>query len=212
MEPRVPTGCFWVSRTKTMPDAPDVIRAFIEVPLPDAIRVFLEKIQAELKISGIKAAWPNPDTFHLTLKFLGPVSKDRLSAVRTVMEQFSGYCPNLFLTVGRIGVFPGVRNARVIWTDIGGQIRRLTDIFKELDRALRSLDFPGQPWRFSPHITLGRIKSRVSPGVMIPLLKRFENIRSEKFKATGLILYQSRLTSEGAIHTRLFEVKLTDLR
>lgn len=191
-----------------MPDPSDAIRAFIAVPLPDAIRFFLGKIQSELKISGIKAAWPNPDTFHLTLKFLGPVSRDRLRSVQTVMERFSGYCPNLFLTVGRIGVFPDVRNPRVVWAGIGGQTRRLTHLFRDLDRALCSLDFSGQPRRFSPHITLGRIKSRESPGVMIPLLKRFENIRPKEFKAAGLVLYQSRLTSEGAIHTRLFAVRL----
>jgi RNA 2',3'-cyclic 3'-phosphodiesterase len=191
-----------------MPDSPDAVRAFIAVPLPDPILVFLGKLQSEIKLSGIKAAWPNPDTFHLTLKFLGMVSHDRLPSIQAVMERFSGYCPNLFLTVGRIGVFPGVRNPRVVWADIGGQTRRLTHLFRDLDRALCALEFPGQPRRFSPHITLGRIKSRVSPGVMSPLLNRFKNMRPEKFKATGLVLYQSRLTSEGAIHTRLFEVNL----
>jgi hypothetical protein len=52
-----------------MAESSDVVRTFIAIPLPDAVKRFLSDIQSELKSAGWLAAWPNPERFHLTLKF-----------------------------------------------------------------------------------------------------------------------------------------------
>jgi 2'-5' RNA ligase len=52
-----------------MAESSDVVRTFIAIPLPDAVKRFLSDIQSELKSAGWTAAWPSPERFHLTLKF-----------------------------------------------------------------------------------------------------------------------------------------------
>ncbi|MCF8087178.1 MAG: RNA 2',3'-cyclic phosphodiesterase [Desulfotignum sp.] len=192
-----------------MGDRPDKIRAFIAIPLPGHVRQTLGDIQSEIRRSGIKAAWPDPARFHLTLKFLGCTRDETLVLVKTTMEKFAGRCPKLSLTAGSIGVFPGNRGARVIWADISGQTQPLSQLFQELDKELHAIGIPRQVRRFSPHITLARIKEPVSAKNLIDLTERFKNRWTDQFQATCLALYKSRLTPLGAVHTRLFHVKLT---
>jgi RNA 2',3'-cyclic 3'-phosphodiesterase len=203
---RALTGCFWDSKTRPMVDAPDKIRAFVAIPVPGHVRRMLGNIQSDIQKTGIQASWPNPDTFHLTLKFLGPVRPDILARVKAVMERFSGACPDLTLTAGSIGFFPGIRNARVIWADIKGQTPQLSQLFRELDTAFHALGFSRQANRFSPHITLARLKAPVPARTLICLMGRFEKTRSNPFHARHMNLYKSVLTPRGAVHTCLFQV------
>jgi RNA 2',3'-cyclic 3'-phosphodiesterase len=184
------------------------IRAFIAIPLPESVRHMLGDLQSQLKKAGIKAAWPKPAGFHLTLKFLGPTSLDTLMQIQAVMDQFCGKYPDLVLTAGSMGVFPDSKKARVIWTDIRGQTRRLEKLFTHLDGALHALGLPKQSRPFSPHITLARIKAPVPSGKLVSLMETSKETWSDEFHAQYMNLYKSRLTSAGAVHTRLFQVKL----
>lgn len=186
----------------------NTIRAFIAVPLPDPVRHLLKDLQLQLKKAGIKASWPRPEGFHLTLKFLGEISCHRLDQIQVVMNRFSGQYPGLVLAAGSIGVFPKRSKARVIWADIRGQTLRLEKLFYQLDKELDVLGIPGQTRSFSPHITLARIKRPVSSQKLTGLIHRSEHIWSDEFCAADMVLYKSTLSARGAIHTRLFHTPL----
>ncbi|MCA1785195.1 MAG: RNA 2',3'-cyclic phosphodiesterase, partial [Desulfobacteraceae bacterium] len=178
------------------------------IPLPESIRQMLGDLQSQLKKEGIQATWPKPAGFHLTLKFLGITSLDTLMQIQAVMDQFCGKYPDLLLTAGSMGVFPDIKKARVVWTDIRGQTRRLEQLFTQLDGALHALGFSGQSRPFSPHITLARIKTPVPSRKLVSVMEICKETWSDEFHAQCMNLYKSRLTSAGAIHTRLFQVKL----
>lgn len=184
------------------------IRAFIAVPLPGAVRHLLADLQFRLKKAGIKASWPQPDRFHLTLKFLGETSCDRLAQIQTVMDRFSRQYPDLILAAGSLGVFPKIKKARVIWADIKGDIRGLEQLCHELDKDLRRFGIPGQTRPFSPHITLARIKVPVSSHTLENLIQEHADRWSDPFYADSMVLYESILSAKGAMHTRLFQTKL----
>lgn len=209
MAPLVLIGCFWGLRTKKMAEnCVKSIRAFIAIPLPGPVRHLLKELQFQLKKAGVKASWPGPDRFHLTLKFLGEISCHSIDQIQAVMDRFSGQYPELFLTAGSIGVFPKITKARVIWADVRGQTHRLKNLFCELDKELGLFGIPGQTRPFSPHITLARIKRPVSSQMLAGVIQRCENIWSDEFCAGNMVLYKSTLSARGAIHTRLFRTTL----
>lgn len=184
------------------------IRAFIAIPLPDSASHLLKNLQFQLKTAGIKASWPKPDRFHLTLKFLGETPCHNIKQIQAVMDRFSGQYPEIVLTAGSIGVFPKITKARVIWADIRGQTHRLEKLFYKLDKELYVLGIPGHTRPFKPHITLARIKRPVSSQKLTGLIQRCENIWSDEFCAGNMGLYKSTLSARGAIHTRLFHTPL----
>jgi 2'-5' RNA ligase len=191
-----------------MAESSDVVRTFIAIPLPDAVKRFLSDIQSELKSAGWTAAWPSPERFHLTLKFLGPIPRKLLIPIQSVMAAFSGAYPAFTLTAGGIGVFPNVRNARIVWIGIHEQTEHLMQVVTDLEKKLHPMGIPAQSRPFFPHITLARIKKPVRPHDMISVIKRFESNSSHAFPVNRLVLYKSRLQPQGAVHTPLFQVTL----
>lgn len=184
------------------------VRAFIAVPLPGSVRHLLSEFQAGLKSAGIKASWPRPDSFHLTVKFLGDTPCDRLEKIQAVMDRFSGQYPDIVLAAGSMGVFPKIKKAGVVWADVKGETRRLEQLGHEMDNALHRIGISKQKRPFSPHITLARIKARVSCHTMEKLIQEYADRWSDPFSADSMVLYESTLSAGGAVHTRMFQTNL----
>jgi len=207
--PRDPTGCCWDLKTKPMAERyVKNIRAFIAIPLPGDVRLLLTDLQYRLKKAGIKASWPQPDRFHLTLKFLGETPCGHLAQIQKVMDQFSGQYPDLALAAGSLGAFPKTNKARVLWADIKGETRRLEQLYRKLDNSLQRIGIPGQTRPFSPHITLARIKVPVSSHTLEDLIQAYAHQWSDPFFPDCMALYKSTLSARGAVHTLMFQTKL----
>ena len=181
------------------------IRAFIAISLPKEIKNFLHDLQGQLRKSGIKASWPKSATMHLTLKFFGNVNISNIDAIKTCMIKAATGIPSHTLSVSGIGVFPSVKKARVIWSGTRGQ----TDILGKLANRLETILFEDLGIkkgnrRFSPHLTLARIKQPIFPKTMIRLLQEFKDSFSDDFFVSEIKLFQSELTSSGAVHKIIF--------
>lgn len=196
-----------VSSNKDFKDA--AIRAFIAVRLPDPVIQWLSGIQHQLKQSRIKASWPKPKTLHLTLKFLGDIRSDQVDAIQACMNNAINDLPPFFLHSNGLGCFPSVKRARVLWAGVGGQTDVLESVVRQLDQNLnKAIGMKRDKKRFSPHLTLARIKQPLSPKKVIHLMQDFKNEKSEAFKVESIKLYKSTLTSSGAIHEKLFSTKI----
>ncbi|WP_300457970.1 RNA 2',3'-cyclic phosphodiesterase [Desulfobacula sp.] len=181
------------------------IRSFIAISLPNRINKWLQDLQTQLKKSGIKASWQRPATMHLTITFLGNVRLREIERIKNAMTQAVEGIPIHTMYASGIGVFPSIKNARVIWSGTKGQ----TDVLEKLatrleDTLTRDLGFKREPGKFFPHLTLARIKKPVCAKTMARLLQAFKNIRSDDFSISEITLYQSKLTSSGAVHKFLF--------
>jgi 2'-5' RNA ligase len=183
------------------------IRAFIAISLPKEIKKFLKDLQGQLQTSGLKASWPKPATLHLTLKFLGNISVGKLDTSRTCMTRAVTGIPVHTLFVSGIGVFPTVKKTRVIWSGTRGQ----TDILEKLVNRLEVILFEEmgvkkENRRFSPHLTIARVKKPIYPKTMSKLLHEFKDFYSEDFLVSEIKLFQSELLSSGAIHKTIFSI------
>jgi len=56
---------------------------------------------------------------------------------------------------------------------------------------------------FRPHLTLARINRKIPPDLIVSMIKTFENFQTPYFSVSGISLFQSELSSFGAIHKRI---------
>ena len=98
----------------------------------------------------------------------------------------------------------------MIWagaTDAGGQ---LAELHRQLDEALRPFAPSEKPERFTGHLTLGRFKPGWH-GSLENLMHRAAILRARHFGgwlASEVEIVRSELSSDGALHTRLFACPL----
>ncbi|MBI9089093.1 MAG: RNA 2',3'-cyclic phosphodiesterase [Desulfobacterium sp.] len=183
------------------------LRLFVAIPVPDKVVRFLEGVQISLKKLGFRAAWSGMDTMHLTLKFMGDTPAEKIDPILAALEQTARDHESFELKARGVGVFPSVKRARVIWTGVRSENEVLSDLYQRLDRHLGKAGVPRSKKRFSPHLTLARLKTRVDSRQLREMIKAFQDVASERFECTGLDLYQSVLTPSRAVHTRMFRAK-----
>jgi RNA 2',3'-cyclic 3'-phosphodiesterase len=171
------------------------MRIFISPPLPKDLTDYLQTLVPLLP----KAPFSTPLQYDLTVKFLGEVPDNLLPELHHRLS--SVHFPPFQANLSRLRVF-SEQIIRVVWVGVE-PTRSLFDLHSQIDEALFPL-FPKDD-RFTPHITLGRIKHLHNQPAF---LERLPNIHVEPFPflVCTLSLFKSVLTSKGAIHTPLFEI------
>ena len=103
--------------------------------------------------------WVRPAGFHLTLKFLGNVTQERLSGIVEVIGKVGPSIPPFMVSVSGVGVFPNARDPRVIWIGVRSVGEDLVRLQEGIEEGLEPLGFAREGRSFHPHFTLGRLKS-----------------------------------------------------
>ncbi|MFC1982964.1 RNA 2',3'-cyclic phosphodiesterase, partial [Chloroflexota bacterium] len=177
------------------------VRSFIAIELPDELKSGLSRLQAQLKSVGqFPAKWVDPYSTHLTLKFLGNIGLDRIDDITKAMETATLGVSPFHLEVKGLGVFPNLRRAQIAWVGIDGEVDRLKQLQQRIESNLAPLGFAPESREFTPHLTLARLRDRVSPderqcfGQLIART-RFETAYG--FNVESINLMRSQLTREG---------------
>ena len=188
------------------------IRSFIAIELPDEIKLGLSQLEARLKVGkqpGVK--WVDPYSIHLTLKFLGSITTDKISEItKAIEEAVQGISP-FHLEVKNLGVFPNLRRVQVAWVGISGEVDKLTQLQKRIDFNLAHLGFAPESRPFTPHLTLARLRNQASSPERQSFGQLIADTKSEitcSFEVNAISLMRSQLTREGAIYSRINSVKL----
>jgi len=183
------------------------VRCFIAIGLTDEIKAGLEQLQAQLKPGGqTSIKWVDPYSIHLTLKFLGSVDGDKISPITAAMaEAVQGVTP-FHLKVEGLGAFPNLKRVQVVWVGVGGEVDKLVHLQQRLESSLAQLGFTPEKRRFTPHLTLARVRDRASSGERAGLGElitgtKFEAVYS--FLVEAVSLMKSQLSREGAIYSRI---------
>jgi RNA 2',3'-cyclic 3'-phosphodiesterase len=179
------------------------IRAFIAFPLPELIATRIADIQERLKSYRLPVRWVRPENVHLTLKFLGEISVSTIDGIGEVIEDTVRECSPLILYTKGLGVFPGIKKPRILWTGISGDINPLSEIQANLEINMEKKGFSKENRPFKSHLTLGRVKGDIHPEKLFDILRSFSDFTSGSFEAKELILYQSELQPSGALYTKL---------
>jgi 2'-5' RNA ligase len=188
------------------------IRSFIAIELPEEAKEGLARLKKELERDEHKfVKWVNPRGIHLTLKFLGNIPSKQVAEITEAIEGAAQGISPFHLEIGGLGAFPSLRQARVFWVGIGGEVEKLSKLQQNIDSALAALRLAKEERSFVPHLTLARIRQGASP-----LEKRSfgelvgSTIFEDKYhvKVESISLMRSQLTPAGAIYTCLSLVGL----
>jgi len=184
------------------------IRTFIAVKLTPEIISSISQVQEKLKGVGGRVKWVEPSNVHITLKFLGNITHEQLDKV--IVATREALRPNgpFEVTASGLGTFPGKNNPRVIWIGIAEGKQELARLGKAIDKSLSKAGFPHEKREFSPHLTLGRVKSsegreRLTKAIASTDASNLGGMRVEK-----IAIMRSQLTPAGPIYTALEAIEL----
>ena len=184
------------------------MRAFIAIELPEEIKQGLAKVQEQLKSSGANAGWTRPEGIHLTLKFLGEVLDAKAQEILQALEVAARGTGRLALAVEGAGAFPNIKSPRVLWIGVTGDIEKLATLQTSVEDAMDGLGFEREERKFSPHLTLARIKFPKPRDNWPRVIEGIRDVKLGGFEAGHLSLMKSELRREGAVYTEVGRVEL----
>ena len=183
------------------------IRAFICFKLPEDIRQLVyREATRKLQATDTRCSWVTPDRMHLTLKFLGDVPSGRIPEIASALEEALEGRSLVSLSLGEIGKFGG-RIPRVIWAGVEGDIDNLAEIASSVDEAMAGLGFEREKRRYSPHLTLARVRKTRGIDRLLAAMEEI-SLPPEEFEIGKVILMKSELTPHGSVYTPLAEFEL----
>ncbi len=178
----------------------ELLRLFVAVTLPDALRERLARSQERLRATQADVSWVRPENIHLTLKFLGEIHSKLLGRIGPALQSAGRELPPFSVALAGLGAFGG-RSPRVIWAGLTEGHERLTDLADRVDVALGHVGVPKERRPFSAHATLGRVRT---PRNADALLAAVAAGREESFGDVAVedfVLMQSRLSPQGSTYT-----------
>ena len=132
---------------------------------------------------------------HLTLRFIGEVDGRE---ARDLNEVLSGIdAPTFELQLHGVGQF-GNKQPHTLWA--AARPNDLLDhLQRKVDTAIRRIGQPLDAHKFTPHVTLGRLRHPDLDKVREWLVEH-ALATSPKFSVSAFCLYSSKLTSDGSIY------------
>ena len=170
------------------------------------MREALAELQADLRRRGLDSLrWVRPEGIHLTLKFLGETSSDKLSAINAALvESVKGVGPHR-LWLGAVGTFGNKRRPQVLWVDLAGDLAPLGRLQQQVDLALAAAGFPKEKRPFAPHLTLARVRPESARAIAPRLAEAVAAAQPPPatLEVRELSLMRSRLQAGGAVYEQL---------
>ena len=169
-------------------------RLFAALRLPAHIRQYLLSLMGG--ISG--ARWQTDEQLHLTLRFIGEVDRH---AARDILAALSGIRhPRFAIALAGLGTFERRGQAETVWVGVSPH-EPLKMLHNKIDQAIVKVGIPAEQRAYLPHITLARLKR--SSGPVRDLIEQSGGLSSPPFEARHFSLFESRLTSDGAVYGEL---------
>src|SRR5262245_58439263 len=185
------------------------LRTFIAVDLEPAVHSRVVSLRETLARTGADVKWVEPDNLHVTLLFLGEV-EDR--AVNEVCQAVTGCCAERTgfpMTVGKVGAFPNLRRPRTLWVGVGEGTQEMVALHDALEKVLLKLGcYRREERAYTPHITLGRIRSDRVDDRLVQALTKQADWDGGQMWVREVRVMNSQLTPKGPVYSVMSRAKL----
>ncbi len=167
-------------------------RLFVAIDLPPALKAALIGLGG-----GVPGAnWVDEEGMHLTLRFIGEV--DGL-LFRDIRQALGDVLVDPFdLVLEGVGTFPPRGTPTVLWAGVEKH-ETLLSLKHKIDGTLASLGIEPEGRKYSPHITLARLKD-APMSHLGDFLVQHARLKTEPFEVNEFHLFSSTLTSNGPIY------------
>ncbi len=182
-----------------------MFRGFIAVEVASSRK--LEEFSRAVKATDAPLKMVNLDNIHATQKFLGDTHEDLIPEIEKIMKDaVSGISP-FTINIKGTGAFPNLNRLSVVWAGMEGA-EPLGTIAEKLNTGLEPLGFRPERRKFSPHITVARVKGGRNKEKLVDIILKYQDTEFGEIQVDRIILKKSVLTPQGPIYSDVVEVKL----
>ena len=169
-----------------------MLRLFVALPLPPDIRTRLPLLSG-----GIPGArWMPPESYHITLRFIGEADGGTAQDIAAALERVSAEAFDLSLS--GLDTFGQGEAARVLWVGVERH-PALLDLRDRVEAALRFAGIAPDPQKYSPHVTLARLK-KPPVGALMRQIAAHSPLRLPPVAFDRFILYSSWSQADGPFY------------
>jgi len=192
------------------------MRLFVALDIDSEIRRRIGEFRNQMRTLAPDVRWVGPETFHVTLQFLG--ESEKLDEIRGALQQVKGTAvPMAFRSAG---FFPNPKSPRVFWIGIESN-EHLQKLANSIGAALKPLGFERDAGPYKPHLTLARAGSgrpkpvrgeQSAPG-LLAVRAKLESLAPVEFgrmTAREFCLYESKLSPTGAQYAKMARYSLSE--
>ena len=169
------------------------MRLFVGIPLKREVVVELSAISTRLRSDGDGLRWAAPESWHITLQFLGNTSEEKLECVTARLRDV--HAPCVPVQIAELGFF---ERTGVFFADV-----ELNPELVALQQLVAAADahcgFMTEKRPYHPHITLARTRGEGHENGLRQLKTRLKQQPAlTQFVAQEFLLYESMLERTGA--------------
>lgn len=133
------------------------------------------------------ARWIDVENYHLTLRFIGDIEGHLADEIVDALDRV--HRPSFSLALTGVGAFGG-KKPHAVWAGVSAS-PDLTALQGEIDRICQRLGVPADPRKFTPHVTLARLRNS-SPLDVAQYLSARGNFSTLPFRVGRFVLMSSR--------------------
>lgn len=182
-----------------------MVRAFVAINCPESVKGNILRIQEKLKdLGNLKLV--EMENLHLTLRFLGEVSDEKLIEIGKKLDSISNF-DKFQISLRGVGAFPNQNYIRVVWVGVDNGLNRIKEMHNKIENELNVMGFKKDS-RFNSHLTIARVKSIRDKEKLQEILRENSKTEFGGFQVEKIELMKSELTKEGPIYSILREITL----
>jgi len=186
------------------------IRSFLAFELPDDIKTVVTRVSGEIRKSSLDVRWVRPEFIHLTVVFMGDIESEQIAPMGASLGVVCSQHSPFTISLKPMGCFPNIRNPRVIWLGIDGDLERMSRFRDDLQHALSPFGIKEEERAFRPHLTLGRFRMLGKRQTELEqLLAKYKELSSPAHSLSELVLFRSDLKPGGAVYTKMWSWPLS---
>jgi len=184
------------------------VRSFVAIDIdnPDVVRR-IEEFQKEVAKLGLDIKFVEKENFHITLRFLGEIPQSRVNAIIRALSSLR--FTRFSMKLSGVGVFPDLSRPRVLWIGVSQGAEELSRVAAAVRAAVDKYAEHVEERDFTPHLTVGRLKSSRNVERLRDLVARYSGVEFGVVEVTSIKLKKSVLTPRGPIYSDLFILNLT---
>ena len=180
-------------------------RGFIAIDIKATSQITM--FEKEITKTGADIKLVEPENIHITIKFLGDTDENYIDYIEQSIKESVLEIKPFSITLKGTGVFPNQNYIKVIWIGIIDD-GRIETIVRNINEKLESLGFKKENRGFSPHLTVGRVKTARNKDQLLKVIGKYQTVEFTIQNVQSITLKKSELTPNGPIYTTLRDVLL----
>lgn len=174
------------------------MRCFISVDLDRKLINKVIEVQKDLQNLNLDVKFVEPENLHFTVKFLGNVNENEVNEVKKSLHACLERENAFSINIKGMGYFGRPSRIRTLWLGLNEGEDELAGLMKKVNDYVKI----GER-NFSPHLTIGRVKSGKNREVLLKFLNESKGMNIGEMNVNGVKLKSSELTKKGPVYSDL---------